>query len=47
MCAALSSGAVQRHAVNANRSFDILQGLLTHVLESEVQTVANVITDWP
>src|ERR1700746_2363393 len=33
-------------AVNANRPFDVLQGLLAHVFESEIEPVANMVADW-
>src|SRR5713101_104981 len=40
-----SGEAAQRDAVNANRPLDVLQGLLAHILESQVQPVAHVIAD--
>src|SRR5205823_8812114 len=33
-------------AVNANRPLDVLQGLLAHIFESEIEPVANMVADW-
>src|SRR5437868_1200133 len=40
-----SSGAVQRNIVNPNWPLDVLQALLTHILENKIEPVAHVITD--
>src|SRR5882724_10201347 len=32
-------------AVNANRPLDVLQGLLAHIFESEIEPVANMVAD--
>ena len=38
-----SGVAIQGNAINANWPFDVLQGLLSQILESEVQAVADVV----
>ena len=43
----LSSGPVQSNAINSDRPFDVLQGLLTNVLEIEVKAIAYVIANRP
>src|SRR5438034_5166143 len=33
-------------AVNANRPLEVLQGLLAHIFESEIEPIANMVADW-
>src|SRR5580765_2766306 len=33
-------------AVNANLPLDVLQGLLAHIFESEIEPVTNMVADW-
>ena len=42
-----AAGVIQIDAVNANRLLDIVKRLLAHILEGEVEPIANMIRTGP